>query len=118
MTEYYDRAEVSGTANTETTTDIVTSTEEEPKTIKSLKIREVTGTLQGDAKIVVYVEREKIVDMKIVSLLEASNSDSVADKGQITIDVALPVGQDLTVGHVSGATASDLEFTVNYEITS
>lgn len=116
MTRYYERKKVSGTANTETTADIVTSTEAEPKTIHSLKIREVTGTLQGDAEIVVYVERDQIVDMKIVSLLDANTSDNVADKGEFEIEVELPVGQSLTVGHMSGATASDLEFTAEYTL--
>lgn len=117
MVNYYERKKVSGTANTETTANIVTSTEEEPKTIHTLTIREVTGTLQGDATIIVYVEREKLVNIKLVSLLEASNSDNVAEKGKVELDLELPVGQDLTVGHVSGATASDIEFMVKYTIT-
>ena len=117
MTKFYDYIEVGGVANTEVTEKFLTSTEEEPKRIINLYIFESTSTRQNDAVVRVYVERERIVDIPIRMFLDQA-ADPVYPNGagKIELGVDLPIGQSLIVGHVSGATPSNITFVAEYEI--
>lgn len=118
MTKYYKRVVVSGTADTEILSDLLTSTEEEHKHIIALWFTETTGTLYGDSVIRAYVEREKIVDMSCRHFNTATPNDNRVALPRLEIDTDLPVGQTLSVGHISGGTASNYEFVAEYEITT
>jgi len=113
----YDYIEVPGVANTEVTKVFLTSTEEEPKRIKRLFVYESTGTRQNDAIVRVYIERERIAEFPIAMFLDQSTNQLYPQgAGVIDIDVELPVGQSLIVGHVSGSTPSNITFVAEYEI--
>ena len=116
--KYYKRISVSGTANKEILSDILTSTEEELKHISALWFTEVTGTLYHDAILRAYIERERIVDFGYNNFLIDADADDRMIAPRLEIDQDLPVGQTLSVGFVSGGTASIIEITVEYEITS
>ena len=113
----YKRKKVSGTASEEKTESIITSTEVEPVRLIELWVTEVTSVLLHDAEIRAYIERERIVETSIVQFLQTNASDNrVTLPCVIPLERDLPVGQSLYVGHLSGSTKSDLEFTVKYEI--
>ena len=119
MTEqyYYESVHVDGTANSETLETILTSTEEEHKMIDAVAFIEDTATEQHDAEIVVYIEREKIMDVPISQNLIAFDSDTrLSTNLWYLLGHDLPVGQSFKVGHVSGGTASNIYFTVRYQI--
>jgi len=115
---YREYVTVSGTANTETTKTLVTSTEEEPKKLLKLYVMEDTSSQQNDAIIRIYIERDRIIEfpIKVLTQRYASAEAYPEGAGEITLDRELPVGQDLIVGHLSGGTASDVIFVVEYEI--
>jgi len=119
MTKFYDYKEVSGIANAEVTETFLTSTEEEPKHITALRIYESTATRQNDAIVRVYVERERIAEFPIAMFLDQAGTPLYPNAaGKIEIDVELPIGQSLLVGHVSGSTPSNIMFIAEYEIVS
>lgn len=108
---------VAGTANVEKTDNILTSTEEEKKKVRKLFVYESTTTRNNDAIIRVYLEREKISEMPVKNFLDfAAAPIYPLAAGEIPLDIEIPVGQTLFVGHVSGATASNMVFTAEYEI--
>lgn len=115
MTKYYKRIKVTGTNNEETLKDILTSTEEEPKKIIALWFTEYTAAENTDAIIRAYVEREKIVDFDLQHFQLEFDSSARQSLPRLEIDMDLPVGQTLSVGHVNGATLSNIEFVVEYE---
>jgi len=107
---------VNGTANTETTAVLLTGTRAEPKHVRGVRVTEVTGTLQNDARILMYKDTVKIVDMNIVHLLSKSGAgDSYIDRF-IPLDLDLAEGESLEVGHVSGSTASNIRYAAEYEV--
>lgn len=115
---YYARVKVSGTANAETLEVILTSTEEEPKKVEAVAAVEVTAVENHDAILGAYIEREQILDMALVSTLRQWDSDiRLAELSYIELGHDLPVGQSFKVGHTSGGTASDIEYTVMYSIS-
>ena len=116
MVKYYKEVTVSGTANEETLEDILTSTETSKYKVNRIWFTEVTSTLQGDAILRVYLEREKILDISYKHLLEYSGSNTRLPNYAIELDIEIPVGQTLSVGHVSGSTASDFKVAIEYEI--
>lgn len=117
MSKFYDYLEVSGAANAEVTEIFLTSTEEEPKRILNLYVFESTATLQNDAVVRVYIERERIAEFPIRMFLDQSGTPVYPlGAGKIEINVELPIGQSLIVGHVSGATPSNITFVAEYEI--
>jgi len=117
MAKFYDYIEVAGEANSEVTKTFLTSTEEEPKRILNLYIFESTSTRQNDAVVRVYIERERIVDIPIRMFLDQSTNQLYPNSaGKIEIGVELPIGQSLIVGHISGATPSNVTFVAEYEI--
>jgi len=117
MAKLYDFIDVSGEANTEVTKTFLTSTEEEPKRILNLYVFETTSPRQNDAIIRVYIERERIVDIPLRVFLDQSTDQLYPNgAGRIEIGVELPIGQSLIVGHVSGATLSNVTFVAEYEI--
>ena len=117
MTKYYKDVSISGTANEETLEDILTSTESEKYTVNKVIFSETTGTLQNDAQLRVYLEREKILDINEIHMLSNITDNSKVPDAWLDLDLEIPVGQTLTVGFVSGATASDYKIAIEYEIT-
>jgi len=117
MPEYlYKEVTVTGTANEETVETLLTATEQERYHIVALCWTEVTSTLQGDATLRAYIERERIVDMSYKHLLEYSGSNTRLPGHWIEIDRTLNVGETLSVGHVSGSTASNFKVAVKYYV--
>jgi len=117
MTKFYDYLEVFGAANAEVTSTFLTSTEEEPKRINKLRIYESTATRQNDAVVRIYIERERIAEFPIAVFLDQASTPNYPNAaGEVEIDVELPIGQSLIVGHVSGATPSNITFVAEYEI--
>lgn len=116
MTIYYKPKTVTGTAQEETAATVVTSTEEEPKTVRAIWVTEVTSTLQHDATIKVYVERTLVLEMKITQLLDSNTSDTKTEYPRLPLDIELPVGEELVCGQVSGGTATDIEFVAEYTL--
>jgi len=115
MVYYYKEVLVEGTANEETLEDIITSTERARYKVNKIWFTEVTSTLQGDAILRVYLEREKILDMSYKHLLKYSGSNERLDSYAIELNLEIPIGQTLYVGHVSGSTASDFRVAIQYE---
>lgn len=115
--KYYDREVVSGSANEEKLEDVVTSTAEEPKHVIALWFTETTGTENNDGILRAYVERERILNMSVKHFLNKHDADGRQFLTRIEVDVDLPVGQSLSVGCVSGGTASNFEVVAEYEIT-
>jgi len=117
VSKFYDYLTVSGAANAEVTSTFLTSTEEEPKRINKLYIYEATATRQNDAIVRVYIERERIAEIPIGLFLDHAATPTYPNAaGEVEIDVELPIGQSLIVGHVSGATPSNITFVAEYEI--
>ena len=118
MAEYlYKRLKVSGVNSDEKVEKIITSTPEEPVRLLELWVTEVTSVLLHDAEIRAYIEREKIVETSIVQFLQTNASDNrVTLPSVIPLERDLEVGHSLSVGHKSGTTKSDLEFTLKYEL--
>ena len=114
----YKEVEVNGVANEETVENILTGTEEEQYYIISISYTETTSTLQGDATLRAYVEREKIVDMSYQHLLDYSGSNSRWLGGWIEINRKLNTGETLKVGFVSGSTASNFKIAIKYYVVS
>lgn len=115
--KFYSYLEVSGQANTETTAQLLTSTEEEPKRVLELWAYESTPTKNNNAILRIYVERERVAEIPIRAFLDqASTPTYPLGSGKIPLEIDLPVGQSLKVGHLSGSTASNITFVAVYEI--
>lgn len=106
---------ITGTASTETIDEIIRSTDIEHVHVRGVYFTEVTGTRQGDATLRCYIGREKIEEIPYSTFLDGSASHLVVITPYIEINTDLDVGQAMYVGHVSGGTASDFTFTVEYE---
>lgn len=115
MTKYYKEVTITGSANEETLDDILTSTETMKYKINKIYFTEVTSTLQGDAILRVYLEREKILDISYKHLLKYSGSNERLENYGIELDLEVPVGQTVYVGFVSGSTASNFKIAIEYE---
>ena len=118
MTKFYKRLEVTGVANKEKLGDILTSTAEEPKHVTALWFTETTAAENNDAILRAYVEREKVLDMSIKHMLSTMDADGRYWKPRIEVDIILPVGQSLSVGHLSGGTLSVIDIVAEYEKTA
>ena len=116
--KYFKSLTVSGAANAETLKEIITSTSTEKYKINKLYATETTSTPQNDAYIRVYIEREKIADIPIVHWLDNITSSSRTMIPYVELDITLAVGESLYVGQLSGPTASDYVYTIEYEIVS
>lgn len=112
----YEHVEVSGTANVEVTETLLTGTTAEPKDVGGLLVTEVTGTLQGDAVLRVYKNTQRLMDLPIQHLLDNDGANSRPEQPYLPLDVTLEAGDELIVGQVSGATASDVDFGVRWQI--
>ena len=114
---FYDYLEVTGAANQETTRTFLTSTEEEPKRILELWAYESTPARNNDAILRVYVERERVVELPIRAFLDQAATPTYPQgAGKIPLEIELPVGQSLIVGHLSGSNPSNVVFVAVYEI--
>jgi hypothetical protein len=116
MAKYYEREEITGTANEETLGAGIESTAEETKRIIAVWFTEITPTLQGDAILRVYLEREKLADLSYKQLLKYSGSNEKLDRPRLELVHDIPVGMRLKAGFVSSATASNFEVVYEYEI--
>lgn len=115
--QYYKTKEVTGVSNQEVLEKLLTSTEEENKVLKGIFVTETTATENNDARIRLYLEREKLIDFDIRHLISAQdNASRQTENPYIPVNVDIPVGQTIQVGHVSGGTASNVSYTVVYEI--
>lgn len=113
----YKYVTVDGVASDEDLETILTSTAEEAFHIDALQFMETTATENHDAVLRSYLERERILDIPLYFSLRAFDSDTRLNGDQwIYIDEALPVGQSLKVGHLSGATLSIMIVAVKYHI--
>lgn len=114
----YEYVKVTGVISDEKLETLLTSTAEEPKHIESLCFVEVTGTLQRDAIVRAYIERERILDIPYYNMLE-DMADDIRLESMVWIPIGedLPVGQALKVGQLSGTTASDFDVVVRYTVT-
>lgn len=119
LQKYFEYVEVSGLANQEVTKTLLTSTEEEPKRVLEVLVYESTSTRQNNAVLRVYVERERVAELPIRAFLDQASTPVYPNgAGRIPLEVDLPVGQSLIVGHVSGSTASNVVFIAVYEIAA
>lgn len=116
MVKYYKEVEISGTANEETLENILTSTETYKYRVNRVIFTETTSTLNNDAQLRVYLEREKILDLNVVHTLTNITTSSRVPDPWFDLDIEIPVGQTLSVGFVSGSTASDFRIAIEYEI--
>lgn len=113
----YKSIHVDGLANSETVEDIITSTLEEPLHIDAIAFIEDTAVENYDAELAMYIGREKIIDMPVMQ-----NQRSHGSEVRLNTDPFYSVGHDLDVGesfktgHVSGAVATDMWYTVRYHI--
>lgn len=114
---FYESVHIDGTANEETVEVIITSTEEEPKHIDAIAFIEDTAVENHDALLGMYIEREKIFEAPVAQNLLSFDSDArICTDPFYPIGHDLPVGQNFKVGHTSGATATDMWYTVRYTI--
>lgn len=116
MAKLYKTVTVSGTANEEVIETLITSTTVEPVHVVKVYPYETTSTRQGDAFIRLYIEREKIAEVPIYVFQRSLSNKDYMNVPVLELNVDLPEGQSLIVGVVSGATASDFAFIVEYEI--
>lgn len=113
----YKSEHIDGIANEETVEDIITSTVEEPLHIDAIAFIEDTAVENYDAQLAMYIGREKIIDVPIMQNQRTHDSEV-----RLNTDPFYPVGHDLDVGdsfkvgHVSGAVASDIWYSVRYHI--
>ena len=116
MVKYYKEVTISGTANEETLEDILTSTETSKYKVNRIIFTETTSPQNNDAQLRVYLEREKILDVNVVHTLSNITTNSRVPDPWFDLDLEIPVGQTLTVGFVSGSTASDFKIAIQYEV--
>jgi len=115
---YYKYVTRTGTANVETLSTLLTSTEAEPKHIEALCFLETTTAENFVSVLRAYIENIRILDMPAgMLLLEHDSSNRLAGEQWIPIDRALAVGEELKVGHVSGGTAANYKIAVRYRVT-
>ena len=113
----YKSIHIDGVANEESVEDIITSTIEEPLHIDAIAFIEDTAVENYDAILAMYIGREKIIDVPIMQNQRTHDSEV-----RLNTDPFYPVGHDLEVGesfktgHVSGAVASDIWYSVRYHI--
>ena len=108
--------EVSGTGSIEATSEILVGTAEEPKHVTRLFAYETTTALNNDAVVRAYREQVRIVDFDIRVFFDQAATPLLTRPIEIPLDLDLAAGQALDVGHVSGTTASDMVFVVEYEV--
>ena len=107
-----------GSANVITKIVALTGTAAEPKTVKTLRWTEYTAAgEQNNATLVVYKDQLQITEFNISHKLQAFDVDSSAIPRKLELNIELDDGEELTVGHLSGSTASDLRYNLEYEIT-
>ena len=113
---HYKTANVAGTASVESSTDLLKGTQKEPKFVRGLWFTEYTAAEEKDALIRVYKDTVKIAEFDIRHTLLSFDSDSRQFVPRIPLEIDLAPGETLEVGHLSGGTASDIVYTVEYEI--
>ncbi len=116
MSELYKSLTVNGVASEETLATGLISTEVQKYHITKIYITEVTATPQNDAYIRVYLDRERLIDFPYVHFLQDASVNVRTEPDVIEVDLDLPVGSEFDVGQLSQATASNLLFTIQYEV--
>lgn len=115
----YKTVEVYGTANQEVIAIGLVSSEIERYRINNIKVYEFTSTRNNDAYIRLYVDRERFTEIPIrVFTDQSTNFNYPNGAGEIIVDRELQVGETLYLGVVSGSTASNVTFVIEYEIVS
>lgn len=114
--KYYKDVLVSGTASIESLETLLTGTEAERIHVEALAFMEDTDTEQIDADLRAYRNLEKFIDMSIRNLVPEVGNDTRAWNPWLEVDIQLDPGDKLEVGHVSGATASDIRVVARYTV--
>lgn len=112
----YKTIQVSGEANKETLATGLVSTEVEKYHINRVFVTEITSTLQNNAYIRAYLDRERLVDFAYVHFSQDAQVSTRTEPDAIEIDLDLPVGSEFDIGHLSQDTASDMLYTIEYEV--
>jgi len=119
MAEYlYKEVEVTGSANTETTETILTGTADEQYIVDEICFTEVTGTLQHDANILAYREREKLMDIYYGHLMTYDGQDERLSGHWLEAGWEIGAGISLKVGQRSSSAASNFKVAVKYHLKS
>lgn len=113
---FYKTEAVAGYASEERTTDILTGTVEEPKFVRKLMFTEYTATENMDALIRVFKNTVKIAEIPLYHFFAVFDAATKIAMAEIELDIELATGDKLEVGHLSGGTASNIRYTVVYEI--
>lgn len=115
----YKTVEVYGTANQEVIGIGLVSSEIERYRINNIKVYEFTSTLNNDAYIRLYVDRERFAELPIRTFTDQASTPTYPNgAGVIEVDRELNVGETLYLGVVSGSIASNITFVIEYEIVS
>lgn len=114
---FYTTEEVAGTLSEITLTTILTSTPDAPLHLLGFFATEYTAVENDDARIYLWLQREQIVDISIQHLVSAFDTSARCEQPFVPVDLVIPPGQSVKIGHLSGGTASDIVYTVVYNIT-
>lgn len=114
----YKTIYVYGTANAEVYKDLITSNEVEPVTVKRIYFVEITPVPQGDGVLKLYIEREKIAEIPLANYLTNLTDKKYNAQPVYELNAEIPIGQTLIAGLVSGANATNIVITLEYELTT
>lgn len=112
----YKNVEVEGTASIEASEVLLAGTAAEPKHVDGLWITESTAVENMDATIRVWLNTLLIVNMPLMHLLTDNATSTRYFRPYIELDLDLASGDQLEVGHLSGGTASDMNYCAQYEV--
>lgn len=116
MAKRTKRLVVAGLANSETSGEILSGTEAEPKLVTRIMAYETSAVRQNNAQLVGYFEQLQVTDTDIRLWLNGAAAPLLTEPIVIPLDLTLRAGEKLVVGQKSGATATDMVFVAEYEI--
>lgn len=111
----YAYKDVDGTANTLVLETVLVSSAARKYFVKNIVIQEITSTEQNNAIIEVWLADERLAQVPIESMLAVFDAATKAWKPMLELNVSVPEGFELKVGHTSGGTASNIQFVLQYE---
>jgi len=111
----YKQFSQAGTASVLKKSTPLTGTKTEPKRITALRWVEVTATEENDAVISIYKNQNLICEFDIRLSFIVFDAAPCNFERKIPLDIQLNEGNELTVGHTSGGTASDMLYNLEYE---
>ena len=112
---YFQEVSVSGTASTRVVEEALFSKEGREIKVKSVIISEVTGTPQKNADIIFELNNTTIGQFNIRHFLNLANDEYRAIPVKLDLGFDMESGDIFKVGTVSGGTASDFKFLIEYE---